>query len=84
MNGFVDERGERLDRIPHGHVDDKEWIATDIDVGGVATFALQPPDEAGALIGQRVDPVEPAHEAVQARVVGWVQDSADVYLRDLP
>ena len=80
------ERGERLDRLPHRHVDQDPGASSRVpleraDRGGVAVLGLQPPDEARRRIGQRVDGLQPGHEVSQHRAVQRGLQPPDVDLR---
>jgi len=68
----VDERGQRLGRLPHRHVHDDTGTAGRVPFegphgGGVAVLGLQPPHEAGRGIRGRVDRIERGREVSQRR-----------------
>ena len=69
VRGLVDVRGERLDRLPDRHVqeDVQAELLEDPKRGRVALFGLKAPDEARAVIGDRVDRVKPGGEVGDER-----------------
>ena len=65
----VHKIAKRLDRLPHRHVDNNEGIVVVNDVGRVAGFRLQPPDESGRCIRQGVDGIELRHKTGDPRII---------------
>ena len=49
----------------------------------VAIFCLQPPDEAGAIICQPVDLLQPFDKACHQRIVEWRSHVRNIRLRDV-
>jgi probable blue pigment (indigoidine) exporter len=76
----VHELGERVDRLPHAHVEEQHVVLERTDRGGVAGVGLQPPDEAVRLVGHPIDRLEGGYEAGQLRRVERCQQPGDVAL----
>ena len=77
----VDVGAQRLDRLPDRQVDDDLVVVVDRHRGRVvAAVAGQAPDEARRAIGERVDLVEPRHEAGQLRRIERRDEAGDVDL----
>jgi hypothetical protein len=83
VRGPVCEIEQRLDRLPHGHVHDHQRIVVGADIRRVATIALQPPDEARAGLGQRINRIELCHEIGQQRRIERRLGPRDVQLSDV-
>src|SRR5580704_4128920 len=84
VHGAIDVILQRFDRLPHRHVQENTvvvWVRP--EVSGVACISLQAPDEAGSAVSERVDFLEPIHEAGHDRAVEWSFDTADVDLREM-
>jgi hypothetical protein len=84
--GAVGVRGQRLDRLPDGHVDDDaaagphRILLEPAHRGGVPVFGLQPPDEPGGRVRDRVHLIQGGHEVGDQRTVDRRQQSSDVDL----
>jgi hypothetical protein len=74
---------QRLNGLPHGHVDDDEGIVVIGDVGSVPGFRFEPPDKAGGRIGDGIDGVELRNETRDLRVVNGSNQASDIDLREL-
>src|SRR5437763_1617949 len=48
--GGVDERAQRLDRLPYRHVQDQPRVVEGVERRGVPIVGLKPPDEAWAVV----------------------------------
>ena len=77
------EVGERLGRLPHGQVHNQPVVVEDPDRGRVAVLGLEPPDEAGASVGQRIERSELRAKTVHRRIVDWRAQSSDIHLRQM-
>lgn len=51
----VGEVRQGVDRLPQAEVEDLQGVLEGGDAGGVAALVLEPPDEPGARVGQRVE-----------------------------
>jgi hypothetical protein len=76
----VDERAQRLERLPHGHVQHQAVVVEGAVLGGVALLALEPPDEAGRGVRGGVHRVEGVHELLHHRPIERPARDADVEL----
>src|SRR6185437_13560074 len=83
MNGLINEALERLDALPHRHIDGDARIGIGPRAGGIAAVVDETPDEAGRAFGQPVDQPEVIGEIGHARIVDLVADAADVQLRQM-
>ncbi len=52
-----------LDSFPNGHVQNQPVVVVGPQIGGIALRRLQPPDEAGSVVGEGVNFVQPADES---------------------
>ena len=78
------EGAQRLDILPHGHVDDHLRPERLLQRGRIAAVVLQPPDEARARVAQRVDPLQIGHELGHDRIIERRARAGDVELRQVP
>jgi hypothetical protein len=79
------EGPQRLGAFPYGHVGVHGRVARPVQRhGALAGVVLQPPDEAGHSVGQRVHPRQVAVEIRHARIVPPAPDAPDVDLSDVP
>ena len=69
MTGPVDEVPERFHGGPDAQVDEDHRIGEDAQRGRVAILGLQPPDESGTAVRERVDRHQPGHEVGDVRVI---------------
>ena len=81
----IHEPGQRLDRLPHRHVDQDSGAPGRVpleraDRRGVAVLGLQPPDEAGRRVRRRVHRVEVRHEVREQRAIQGGPQPRDVHL----
>ena len=54
-----------------------------VNVGGIAGFGLQAPDEAGRLLSQRVDVIQSVHEFLDLGMVHGMQQPSHVQLGEV-
>jgi hypothetical protein len=81
-------RGQRLDRLPDGHVDQNAAAGPDpvlleaADGEGVPVLGLHPPEESGRRIRDRVHRVKRRHEVRDQRTVDRREQPSNVDLRE--
>jgi hypothetical protein len=83
VRALVDVLLERIERLPHRHVDRHALVRVWPDRRRVAVLGLQAPHEAWAPIRDRVDRIELRAEAVHDRIVDRRAEAADVHLREM-
>ena len=82
----VGVRGQRLDRLPDRHVDDDaaprphRVLLEPAHRGGVPVFGLQPPDEPGGRVRDRVHFIQGGREVRDQRAFDRRQQSSDIDL----
>ena len=74
---------QRLDRLPHGEIDDEERIVGEQDVRRVPRVGLKPPDVTRARLGEAVDRLEGLHEARDPVIVDRRKQASDVDLGEV-
>ncbi len=83
VRALVGVGAEMLDRLPDGHVEENAVVLEGPGVGGGAAAVLEPPDETGAGLRQRVQLREARHEAGQGGTVKRRHRPGDVHLREV-
>lgn len=81
VHAAIDELAQGRAGLPDGEVDDGERVGEGADGRRVAILRLQPPDEAGRCLAQRVDRGQPVGEPCRGRVVHRLAERGDVELR---
>src|SRR5262249_36047224 len=71
---------ERLDRVPNGHVEENPIVVIRPKVRRVPLIALEPPDESGTAVGERIDLVEKRHKVAHLDTIERGEHSSDVHL----
>src|SRR5688500_10001 len=83
MCALIHIRVQRGRALPHGHGDDDHVVVVRTDRRRIAVLRLQPPDESGSAIGDRVDLVESRDELGHDDRVDRAEDAADVELGEM-
>ncbi len=83
--GTINELLQIVGTSPYRHIHQHEWILSPrvLNVGGVAGFTLQPPDEAGRLFGESVNMIQAIHKFANLGVVERMEDPPDIQLGEL-
>jgi hypothetical protein len=83
VRAAVYESLERVDGLPHGHVDHHHVVIENSYRGRVAFFGLQSPHETGRAVGEFVDRLECRDEAGKSGGVERSAQPPDVALSQL-
>src|SRR5262249_56798979 len=74
---------QSLERLPHRHVEEDQWIVERADRGRIALLGLEPPHEPRARVGDRVDARELGAEALHDLALERRAHARDVPLAEL-
>jgi len=80
VGGLVGIIKQGVDVAPYGYINDRPLISRDLDICGISSFVLKPPNETGRGIDQGIDLVQRVHEIIQAGVVQLIKRTGNVQL----
>jgi len=80
---FVGETAQSLDGLPNRHIDDHKGIVIVGDVRGITRLRLEPPDEAGRLVGKRIDVLKLRHKSGDLRIIKRSNKARNIDLSEL-